>query len=407
MQFAPAAGIYPNAQDFINDVAALQAAGKKVLISIGGANDPVVIDSVVAAQNFASSMLQIITTYGFDGLDIDLEGGSLSLQAGDTDHRTPTTPRIVHFISGINQLLAQLPSDFLLTAAPETAFVQGGMSAYAGIWGAYLPVLHALRQQLTLVHVQHYNTGSMFGRDGQIYTPATTDFHVAMADALIGGFTTAAGIAFSPLLPEQVAIGLPASPSAAGSGYTAAPSVHAALCRLILGEPGAGYQLADPAGYPRFRGLMTWSINWDVNASLAFSLPHRDYLDSVFLSIDTAALSQSGGNAATFTLTAGRANAGRGHLLLAGFSGTEPGTSLPGGARLPLNLDGLSWLALQPGSASIFSGFIGSLDANGEATAQVIPPAAPNLAGLQLYFAYALDLPWDFASTNVELQIVP
>ena len=145
MQFAPAAGIYPNAQDFINDVAALQAAGKKVLISIGGANDPVVIDSVVAAQNFASSMLQIITTYGFDGLDIDLEGGSLSLQAGDTDHRTPTTPRIVHFISGINQLLAQLPSDFLLTAAPETAFVQGGMSAYAGIWGAYLPVLHALR----------------------------------------------------------------------------------------------------------------------------------------------------------------------------------------------------------------------------------------------------------------------
>jgi chitinase len=41
--------------------------------------------------------------------------------------------------------------------APETAFVQGGMSAFTGIWGAYLPVIHALRDSLDMLNVQLYN----------------------------------------------------------------------------------------------------------------------------------------------------------------------------------------------------------------------------------------------------------
>jgi chitinase len=406
MQFTPFAGAYPSSQGFINDVATLQAAGKKVLISIGGANDPVVVDSIADAQAFASSMLQLVTTYGFDGLDIDLEGSSFLLQAGDTDFQSPTTPRVVHFINGLNQLLAQLPPDFILSAAPETAMVQGGMSAYAGVWGSYLPVLHAFRTRFDWVHVQHYNTGTMFGRDGQIYTPGTIDFHVAMADALIGGFTASTGIAFAPFQPHQVAIGLPATTSAAGSGYTVPALVHAALDRLILGKPAAGYQLANANGYPDFRGLMTWSVNWDVNSGNSFSQPHRNYLDSVFLHVDTPTISAASGGNASFSLTAGRANAGRNHLLLVGFTGTEPGTPLPGGATLPLNIDALTWAVMNPAFSPIFSGFIGTLDANGEATAQLVVPPIPQLAGLSLSFAYALE-PWDFVSTNVQVMLTP
>jgi chitinase len=404
MQFTPFASAYPTSQGFINDVASLQAAGKKVLISIGGANDPVVVDSAADAQAFASSMLQLITTYGFDGLDIDLEGSSFLLQAGDTDFRNPTTPRVVHFISGLNQLLSQLSSDFILSAAPETAMVQGGMSTYAGVWGSYLPVLDAFRNRFDWVHVQHYNTGTMYGRDGQIYTPGTVDFHVAMADALIGGFTLANGIAFSPFQPHQVAIGLPATTTAAGSGYTTPSLVHEALDRLILGKPSAGYQLANANGYPSFRGLMTWSINWDVLANNAFSQPHRDYLDSVFLHVDTAAISAVNGGTASFTLTAGRANANRTHLMLVGFTGTSPGTLLPGGAYLPLNIDALSSAALDPAFNSIFSGFSGVLDSSGEGTAQLIVPPIPPLVGLPLSFAYAL-APWDFSSTSVDVML--
>jgi len=405
MQFTPEPSIYPTAQGFLDDVAALQAAGKKVLISIGGANHPVVVDSPADAQAFASSMLQIITAYGFDGLDVDLEGSSFSLQAGDVDLRNPTTPRVVHFLSGLGQLLAQLPQDFLLTAAPETAMVQGGMSAYAGVWGSYLPLLHAFRDRFDWVHVQHYNSGTMFGRDGQIYAPATVDFHVAMADALIGGFTTANGVPFAPLAPDQVAIGLPASTSAAGSGFTPAAAVHSALDRLMLGAPGGSYPLADPDGYPSLRGLMTWSVNWDVHAGLSFSTPHRAYLDQVFLQAGAPSVSAGSGGAVSLTLSAGRANAGRAYLLLASFSGSAPGTPLPGGPVLPLNFDALTYLSANP-SAAAFQGFSGALDADGAAAAQLTVPPVPLLAGRTVSFAYALS-PWDFASNSARVTLTP
>ncbi len=168
---------------------------------------------------------------------------------------------------------------------PATAYVQGGYSTYAGIWGAYLPLIHALRDRWTYVHVQHYNTGSMYGRDGVLYNPPSVDFHVAMADMLLAGFNVNVyvnNIFFEPLAPEQVAIGLPASTSAAGSGYTEPDVVQTALDYIILGIPfGGQYQLANPAGYTDFRGLMTWSINWDVDNSLEFSNSHRPYLDNL------------------------------------------------------------------------------------------------------------------------------
>jgi chitinase len=284
MQFVPSPDIYPDPADFLADVQALQAAGKHVLISIGGAADPVAIENEADASAFAASMLTIINTYGFDGIDVDLEGQSLHLDAGDTDFMNPTSPRIVYFIDAMHELLDQLPSDFIVTAAPETAFVQGGYGAYAGVWGAYLPVLHALRDRWTFVHVQHYNTGSMYGRDGQIYSPATADFHVAMADMLLAGFPVAfgAGGYFGPLAGEQVAIGLPASVQAAGSGYTPPNVVHDALSYLYLGADfGGSYVLSNPDGYPDFRGLMTWSVNWDVDNDQEFSTTHRLFLDQL------------------------------------------------------------------------------------------------------------------------------
>ena len=282
MQFCPDPGIYPNPDDFVTDIVYLQNLGKKVVVSIGGANDPVVLLNSTDVQNFVTSMSGIITTYGFDGLDIDLEGGSVSLDAGDNDFRYPTTPKIVNLIDAITQL-TDLMSEIILTAAPETAYVQGGYCTYAGIWGAYLPIIHALRDRLTLIHVQHYNTGSMYGRDGNLYYPLTADFHVAMADMLLAGFQVdvwGGNIFFDPLEPMQVAIGLPASNSAAGSGYTEPDIVHTALDYIILGIPFSGqYQLSNPEGYFGFRGLMTWSINWDVDNNCEFSNAHRTYLD--------------------------------------------------------------------------------------------------------------------------------
>lgn len=287
LEFVPDPGIYPTVSEFIADVQILQAEGKVVLISIGGAADPVIVDDSTAAAEFVASMSGILDVYGFDGVDVDLEGGSLALDPGDTDYRDPTSPRIVHFIEALSELMDMYP-DRLLSAAPETACVQGGYAAYGGIWGAYLPVIDALRDRWSCIHVQHYNTGSMYGRDGNIYEPATADFHVAMADMLLAGFTVDAwgsAIPFPPLDPDQVAVGLPAGPLA-GDGYTEPEVVCQALDYLILGTPfGGQYVLADPAGYSGFRGLMTWSVNWDSYYGWEFSSGYRSYLDSLTTSV--------------------------------------------------------------------------------------------------------------------------
>lgn len=122
----------------------------------------------------------------------------------------------------------------------------------------------------------------MYGRDGEIYTPGTADFHVAMADMLLAGFTVYGGQYFEPLRPDQVAIGLPATVDAAGSGYTDPQTVLQALDYILQGVPfGGDYQLAQAGGYPTYRGLMTWSINWDVAGGSHFAGIYRPYLDAV------------------------------------------------------------------------------------------------------------------------------
>ncbi|MCK8522950.1 glycosyl hydrolase family 18 protein [Aquimarina sp. D1M17] len=282
MTFTPDPAIYSSVQEFKNDVALLQSRGKKVLISMGGATGAVDVDSPADAQAFSSSMTSIINEYGFDGMDIDFEGSSVSLAAGDTDFMNPTSPKIVNLINACRAILGQYSSDFVLSMAPETLFVQGGFSGYGGPSGAYLPIIYALRNEMDYIHVQHYNTGCMLGLDGLCYGSGNADFQVAMADMLLQGFPVAGGQQFPALRQDQVAIGLPANPSAAGSGYTEPSEVHKALDYIIKGQSfGGRYTLRNPSGYPNFRGLMTWSINWDIVSGFGFSNPHRAYLDGL------------------------------------------------------------------------------------------------------------------------------
>ncbi|WP_342571406.1 glycosyl hydrolase family 18 protein [Paenibacillus sp. FSL R5-0749] len=270
--------------EFKSDIAYLQSQGKKVLLSMGGANGTIELTDATKRQQFEDSLKSIISTYGFNGLDIDLEGSSLSLNAGDTDFRSPTTPKIINLIQGVKAVKSHFGANFILTAAPETAYVQGGYLSYGGPWGAYLPVIHALRNDLTLLHVQHYNTGSMVGLDGRSYAQGTADFHVAMAEMLLQGFHVgdSSGPFFSALRPDQIAIGVPASQQAAGGGYTTPAELQKALNYLIKGVSyGGSYTLRQPAGYAGIKGIMTWSINWDAYTNNQFSSAHRPFLNGL------------------------------------------------------------------------------------------------------------------------------
>ncbi|WP_326672797.1 chitinase [Streptomyces sp. NBC_01257] len=256
--------------EFKAAIKAKQAAGKKVLISIGGQNGQVQLATTAARDTFVSSVSKIIDEYGLDGLDIDFEGHSLSLNTGDTDFRSPTTPVIVNLISAVKTLKAKYGAKFVLTMAPETFFVQLGYQYYgSGPWGgqdpragAYLPVIHALRDDLTLLHVQDYNSGSIMGLDNQYHSMGGADFHIAMTDMMLTGFPVAGDQTkvFPALRPDQIAIGLPAS-TQAGNGHTSPAEVTKALNCLTKKTDCGSY--ATHGTWPGLRGLMTWSINWD------------------------------------------------------------------------------------------------------------------------------------------------
>lgn len=254
---------------FISQIGALQAQGKKVIISVGGATAPISLDDSLERNTFVVSMTNIINTYGFDGIDIDLEGNSVLVTGGTIVE--PVDQKIINLIDAVKQIMGNYYTkngrSLILTMAPETAFVQGGQSSYGGIWGAYLPVIHALRDSIEVLHVQLYNSGSMYGIDGNIYTQGTADFIVAMCEAVIQGFNTSGGT-FVGLPASKIAVGLPACSSAAGGGYTDTGEVKAAIDYLRGNgtQPGS-YSLIETNGYPDFRGMMTWSINWDALAS--------------------------------------------------------------------------------------------------------------------------------------------
>lgn len=270
--------------DFKAAIKAKQAAGKKVLISIGGQNGQVQLTTTAARDTFVSSVSRIIDEYGLDGLDIDFEGHSLSLDANDTDFRNPTTPVIVNLISALKTLKARYGDRFVLTMAPETFFVQMGYQYYGtGKWGgqdprcgAYLPVIHALRDDLTLLHVQDYNSGPIMGLDNQYHSMGGADFHIAMTDMLLTGFPVAgdATNVFPPLRPDQVAIGMPAS-TQAGNGYVAPAEVTRTLDCLTKKANCGSY--STHGAWPALRGLMTWSINWDRFGSWEFQKNFDSY----------------------------------------------------------------------------------------------------------------------------------
>ncbi len=272
--------------DFIAAIRAKQAQGKKVLISIGGQNGQVQLTTTGARDAFVSSVAAIIDRWGLDGLDIDFEGHSLFLNSGDRDFRNPTTPVIVNLISALRTLKARYGSRFVLTMAPETFFVQVGYQFYGpnnggdARTGSYLPVIYAMRDALTMLHVQDYNSGPVMGLDNQFHFIGNAEFHIAMTDMLKAGFPVAnTGFTFPPLREDQIGFGLPAA-SFAGNGYTTPAQVHQAVDCLAKGTNCGGYALRGGPS-PAFRGLMTWSINWDRFNGFEFMNSHEPYLNSL------------------------------------------------------------------------------------------------------------------------------
>jgi chitinase len=266
MQFHTPSGLDTAA--FKADIAWLQKQGRKVMISLGGGGQHFTLADPKRVPNFVASVTRIVTEYGFDGIDIDFESPSLAIAPGDTDYRHPTTPSIVNLISALRQLHDHFGSGFMLSLVPEGTQIPSGYPSYGGQFGSYLPITHALRDILTFIDVQDYNTPPLQGLDGEIYQPGTVDYHAAMTELLLHGFNVGGDPAsfFAPLPARQVAVGFL-------TGDTTPEIVEQAMQYLITGKapPGTHYRLRQPAGYPGMLGAMFWTIDADRRAGYPFS----------------------------------------------------------------------------------------------------------------------------------------
>jgi chitinase len=254
----------------------LQRRGIDVLLSVGGGNHPIELETEKERDDFASSLIRLVNFYGFDGVDINLEGKSMVLNPGDTDFRNPTTPKIQHLIQAIEMVDNHYRQRLILSVAPETVFVHGGYAKYGEGFGGYLPVLYHLRDRLDLVHVQLYNSGSMFAYTGDPGVPptliverGTVDFVVALTEMMILGFPVANDPeAWFPGFPaEKIVVGLPSMPIRKGSGTLTNRQFRLAMTRLLTGKADydAAYEMRSRNGHPNLKGVMTWSLNWDVS----------------------------------------------------------------------------------------------------------------------------------------------
>ncbi|MBF4518390.1 T9SS-translocated chitinase ChiA [Flavobacterium sp. ANB] len=263
-----------NKQLLKNDIKSLRDSGVPVIVSIGGQNGHVVLDNVSQKNIFVNGLKAIIDEYQFDGVDLDFEGGSMNFNAGglrDISYAGISAyPRLKNIVDACKELKAYYGTGFLLTAAPETQYVQGGYSTYTDTFGSFLPIIQNLRNELDLLAVQLYNTGGENGLDGQYYGSAKkANMVTALTDMVIKGYNIATtGMHFDGLPASKVLIALPACPSAAGSGYLTPAEGISAMNYLRTGTTFSGrtYTMQPGGPYPSLRGLMTWSVNWDASS---------------------------------------------------------------------------------------------------------------------------------------------
>ncbi|MFA0996533.1 MULTISPECIES: fibronectin type III domain-containing protein [Pseudomonas syringae group] len=221
---------------FRAQVAALNAQGRAVLISLGGADAHIELH---AGQEdaLAYEIIRLVEVYGFDGLDIDLEQAAITF----ADNRTvlPAALRLVrkHYEAE--------GKHFIISMAPEFPYLRAA--------GSYLAYINALEDLYDFIAPQYYNQGGdgIWVDELNLWVTQNNDtqkkvFLYYLTDSLIHGTR-----GYASIPADRLAIGLPSNNDGAATGYVVNPQdVKDALQEL------------KDAGNP-IRGLMTWSVNWD------------------------------------------------------------------------------------------------------------------------------------------------
>lgn len=221
--------------EFRSEVEALKSQGRNVLISLGGADAHIELTNG-DEEALAQRIIELCETYGFEGLDIDLEQAAIT--AGDNQTVIPEALKIVR-----NYYL-EAGEYFIISMAPEFPYLREQSS--------YIPYISALEEYYDFIAPQFYNQGGDgiwvdgVGYLAQNNDEVKEDFLYYLTESIITGTRT-----FSRIPHDRFAIGIPTNNDAAANGYVVDPAdALRALERL------------EEAGTP-IKGLMTWSVNWD------------------------------------------------------------------------------------------------------------------------------------------------
>ncbi len=226
--------------EFRAEVAKLNAEGKSVLIALGGADAHIALTKA-QEDDFVNEVIRLVDTYGFDGLDIDLEQSAID--AADNNTVIPSALRKVkaHY--------RQQGKNFMITMAPEFP--------YLTTTGKYAPYINGLEGDYDYINPQYYNQGGdgFWDSDLNMWISQSNDeqkeaFLYGLTHRLVTGTDN-----FIKIPADKFVIGLPANEDAAATGYVKNPKdVENALKRL-------------KASGNEIKGLMTWSVNWDAGKS--------------------------------------------------------------------------------------------------------------------------------------------
>lgn len=226
---------------FIDQISELNRQGRSVLIALGGADAHIEL-RLGQEQDLAEEIIRLVEQYGFDGLDIDLEQAAVT--AADNQVVIPAALRIVK-----DYYRAQ-SKNFLITMAPEFPYLTSG--------GKYVPYITALEGYYDWINPQFYNQGGDgiyiegLGWIAQNNDNLKQEFIYHIADALANGTN-----GFTKIPHDKLVFGIPTNIDAAATGFINDPQkLYAAFNQLKQqGQP--------------LRGVMTWSINWDMGQNSA------------------------------------------------------------------------------------------------------------------------------------------
>ena len=237
---------------FIEQIAELNRQGRAVLLALGGADAHIELRTG-QEQAFADEIIRLVETYGFDGLDIDLEQAAVT--AANNQTVIPAALRLVK-----DHYRAQ-GKNFLITMAPEFPYLTAN--------GLYTPYLRALEGYYDWINPQFYNQGGDgiwidgIGWIAQNNDALKEEFIYYIADSLINGTR-----GYYKIPHDKLVFGIPTNIDAAATGYVKNPQ-----------DLFDAFNQLKNQGQP-LRGVMTWSINWDMGRNAAGQSYNESFIKS-------------------------------------------------------------------------------------------------------------------------------